>query len=493
MSIYAVAFDQSKKLSKSGSSNQESHASKKTSNIQIILSDSSEYSSSNDKVSTTIKPKSEISTLTRKTVSNTCKSRNDRSQKAYHKPYQMNRSVKQITQQSVTNPNKSKTAYLENYSESSSETSNPIQNIEATYSLVTINSDDSFSEEIPKTEHKTDANQTNSPPKQTVNNHSNSSNATPPRPANTSHTFCRGISPNSQSKSPNNQQKDSLNNLTIKDETNCDFQNDDLPISENNEDHQNDNSLSDDVILLSKESIMSQANNSLSQPKVEQNFSAKLTKYELRIVSRISFKGKKQYFILFHNNQPLFFGRPKTKGESETYILIYKYIEPPNKKEKITKIYKKIKPLSVVLTSSNCTFFSLRIRENDPINEVESDIPIPLSIQFSKEVETIKYSRSPVDCAPREIEIYFFNQQDGVPSMLVNRKPKIGAGSTWILDIGNRVAKRSIKNCVIVDVDNKEYMSVMKQKSSIIAVESSSLIGPIETFTLGISSVLCNL
>lgn len=224
-----------------------------------------------------------------------------------------------------------------------------------------------------------------------------------------------------------------------------------------------------------------------------------LIPYQMLTDTKISFHGKKAKFTLYRGNLPLLTAKVKNKNGSDPIVNIFKFKEKDKEKTKNkSKNKAKPTPIAVVITTSNFTAFS--VRKNNSKSENESENIDPLStihdsygLGYGKEIMTVKYTVPRAECAPRHVDVHLFNPPDSIPNDLSNRKPKFTYGSTWILDIGGRVAKRSIKNCILVDESNKEIMSVMKIKDSEVSIEAYPKIGELTVFGFGISSVLCKL
>ena len=201
----------------------------------------------------------------------------------------------------------------------------------------------------------------------------------------------------------------------------------------------------------------------------------------------------------------------KYKNGSDPIVNIFKYDKNSNskkekKKDKTKSKEKsknriKITPIAIVITSSNFSTFSLLKSESksesflNNENEIDEFQAIHNSYGFGygKQIMTISYTMPKVDYAPRLVNVRFNNPPSQVPKELSNRKPKFTYGSTFVLDIGGRVAKRSIKNCIMVDENDNDIMSIMKIRDSEVSIEAFPTIGELSVFAFGISSVLCKI
>ena len=186
-----------------------------------------------------------------------------------------------------------------------------------------------------------------------------------------------------------------------------------------------------------------------------------LIPYKLESYSKISWHGKKIRFTLFRGDSPILYAKLKNKTN---LVNISKIIE------------KKAPVIAQILIGSNFTTFSLR-----------------RGVQKLSEIMNVRYTTPKIDYAPRIVDLFFCDPPEGIPINLCNRKPKFTAGSTWILNINGRIAKRSTKNCILTDENDREIMSVMKIKDSELTIEANPTIGELSVFALGISSFLCKI
>lgn len=233
-----------------------------------------------------------------------------------------------------------------------------------------------------------------------------------------------------------------------------------------------------------------------------------LIPYKMHTDTKMSFHGKKAKFTLFRGDVPLLSAKLKNKSGSDPIVNIFKYSQTLNskkekkkdksknkEKEKTKSKDNKVAAIAIVLTGSNFSTFSLR--KNESKSEIKSDelsaIHNLYGPGFSKELMTVNYTMPKNEFQPRRVNIHFNDPPDSIPAELSNRKPKFSYGSTCILDIGGRVAKRSIKNCIMVDENNNDIMSIMKIHESEISIEVFPAISELCVFAFGISSVLCKL
>jgi hypothetical protein len=129
---------------------------------------------------------------------------------------------------------------------------------------------------------------------------------------------------------------------------------------------------------------------------------------------------------------------------------------------------------AALLAGNNFKSFSLRLKS-----------------QFGAELIIIRFERAMLDCAPRVVRVMLSGTPDGVPDTLVSRTPMVTPVGIWLLDLKGRLGKRSIKNCILVDRSDHEFMSLMKMKSSEFVIESHPAISELCVFALGIASCLC--
>lgn len=192
-----------------------------------------------------------------------------------------------------------------------------------------------------------------------------------------------------------------------------------------------------------------------------------LIPYEMVRKTSMHLKGKRTEFTLYRDGKEILYSKIKTKGSTDTIIIT---------KGKENFHFSSANFEAVILTTRSFTSFSLRLHG-----------------KFGPELMNIKYSPPTTDCAPRVVSAFLFSPPDGVEPDLRSKDPVITAAQTWILNLKGRIGKRSIKNCILVDSQKNEIMSVMKTHSSTITIETVPQMSELCVFMLGVSSFLCTI
>jgi hypothetical protein len=92
----------------------------------------------------------------------------------------------------------------------------------------------------------------------------------------------------------------------------------------------------------------------------------------------------------------------------------------------------------------------------------------------------------------RTIGVAFTPPIDGIPAQLTNRK-KVKGTVGWRLKMHGRFARGSIKNSVMVDEENKEFMVVRMTAREEMEVEVNPQIGQLRIFAFALASFICHL
>jgi hypothetical protein len=137
---------------------------------------------------------------------------------------------------------------------------------------------------------------------------------------------------------------------------------------------------------------------------------------------------------------------------------------------------KTCEPIAVIVSSQKNTVFGLqRINSGSTAN-----------------VMTIQYSLPARRC-PREAVADFQEQFPNIPVHLENRKPHRGPNGRWVVNYTGRFADSSVKNCLLVDAEDVEYLVAIKLDKDTMGLEVKPEIPDICAFCLGISSFICHL
>lgn len=192
-----------------------------------------------------------------------------------------------------------------------------------------------------------------------------------------------------------------------------------------------------------------------------------LIPYQMVRKTSMHLKGKRTEFTLYRDGKEILYSKIKTKSSTDTIIIT---------KGKENFHFSSENFEAVILTTRSFTSFSLRLHG-----------------KFGPELMNIKYSPPVTDCAPRVVSAFFFSPPAGVEPDLRSKDPVITAAQTWILNLKGRIGKRSIKNCILVDSQKNEIMSVMKTHSSTITIETVPQMSELYVFVVGVSSFLCTI
>jgi hypothetical protein len=189
--------------------------------------------------------------------------------------------------------------------------------------------------------------------------------------------------------------------------------------------------------------------------------------YRILRTQKLTLKGLRTKFSLLRDGALILFS--KIKARSSTEIV---HVSREKKDFHFSSSFFE----AALLAGNGFKSFSLRLRN-----------------QFGPELIIIRFEHPMLDDGPRVVRVMLFGQPEGVPSELVSRPPVVTTAGTWILDLRGRLGKRSIKNCVLTDRNDREFMSFMKLRKSEFAVESHPGISELCVFALGVSSCLCKL
>jgi hypothetical protein len=78
----------------------------------------------------------------------------------------------------------------------------------------------------------------------------------------------------------------------------------------------------------------------------------------------------------------------------------------------------------------------------------------------------------------------------GVPAELISRRAERTAGGVWAVDLAGRQAVLSVKNCVLVEPQGKEFIVVRKIGKDAIAIEAYETVPAACAFGFGLVQCL---
>jgi hypothetical protein len=109
------------------------------------------------------------------------------------------------------------------------------------------------------------------------------------------------------------------------------------------------------------------------------------------------------------------------------------------------------------------------------------------------DVMSIDYSLCDGPNTPRDVKITFHKPIPGISANLANRKPKQRSDGNWVLNFGGRYVVSSVKNCVIVDGNDREMFVAIKMDTDVMRIEADPAIPDICTFCFALSCFVCPL
>jgi hypothetical protein len=192
-----------------------------------------------------------------------------------------------------------------------------------------------------------------------------------------------------------------------------------------------------------------------------------LIPYKVFRTQKLTLKGQRTKFSLFQDGALILFSKIKARSMTEIVHI---------SKAKESFHFSGESFEAALLAGNGFKSFSLRLRN-----------------QFGPELIILRFEHPLFVRAPRVVRVMLFNQSEGIPDELTSKPPIITTVGTWMLDLCGRLGKRSIKNCILIDIEGREFMSLMKIKKSEFVVESHPGISELCVFALAISSCLCKM
>jgi hypothetical protein len=117
--------------------------------------------------------------------------------------------------------------------------------------------------------------------------------------------------------------------------------------------------------------------------------------------------------------------------------------------------------------------------------------------QYGDELATIKFTKrvgaDKKQKAPRNVRVTFFVRPEGFPQYIASKAPGQSPIGMWSLDFGSRQITASVKNAILVDATNTEFVAVMKTGDDLLRIDAADTISPLVVFGVGIASFLCKL
>ena len=197
--------------------------------------------------------------------------------------------------------------------------------------------------------------------------------------------------------------------------------------------------------------------------------SPKLIPYKFERKSVMTWKGIRLHFQFNRGDEPLFHAKLKGK-KSQTTIYISKGIEAHiSEKDRF----------ATLIANDDFTGFSLIVNNG---NQMESQISVSISFKHGS-----------IPNSPRVCNVEFFTEIKGVEQQLTSKSPIIYPNGMWMLDLNGRVAVKSIKNCIIIDSEKNEIISLMKSGDNSAIAEAHVNIDPLFVFAFSMACFLCEI
>lgn len=187
--------------------------------------------------------------------------------------------------------------------------------------------------------------------------------------------------------------------------------------------------------------------------------------YRLKRSSTVSLHGKMTHYQLYLNGRQLLHTKLKTKKASGIC-----YIGEGAELHLSRKDY-----LAAILYANNCSTFSIR-----KTNE------------YGEEILTIIYKPG-IDGSPRNVQLFFPKIFKNIPQKLFSRNAVLSDTNSWTLDMKGKFTIKSIKNCVLVDEYDNEFVYVMKIDKETLQIDVDKEFSELMVFSIGLSSFFCKL
>jgi hypothetical protein len=111
----------------------------------------------------------------------------------------------------------------------------------------------------------------------------------------------------------------------------------------------------------------------------------------------------------------------------------------------------------------------------------------------NKELLVITFSLPGGRGTPRAIDIRFTEPPDDLPAQLTNRKAAKGPDGGWVINMAGRFARGSIKNSVMIDMADNEFLVARMTAKDDMVVESRPEVGELRAVAFGLASFICHL
>lgn len=190
-----------------------------------------------------------------------------------------------------------------------------------------------------------------------------------------------------------------------------------------------------------------------------------LIKYKFEIDSSVTWKGYRIHMQLNLNGKPLFHSKIKSRTGIDE-IPIAKGTECHFSDQNHE---------GVILVRDDNKSFSLR--KNTRLGEEMATIRFKIFEEGEKK--------------PRQCSVHSFTGGSDVPPDLFTRPFIQKPNGQWLMQLSGRSARPSIKNVVLVDKSNREWIIVLRTSESTLTIEASPNFDPLVVFAVGASSYMC--
>lgn len=182
--------------------------------------------------------------------------------------------------------------------------------------------------------------------------------------------------------------------------------------------------------------------------------------YRLQRIKKTTWKGNRILFHLIQGTVPIFSTKIKSKKIQKIFIA-----------EGAEMHFHTGNFPGIIDVNLDNTKFSLRKNQ---------DGPILCELIINPSVEN----------TPRSSTIHFYTDISGIPNEISNRSASITKFG-YLIDFSGRHGIKSIKNCIMVDAQGSEVISIRKISKTEFAIDASSKLSNLIVFMFGLGQTLC--
>ena len=185
-------------------------------------------------------------------------------------------------------------------------------------------------------------------------------------------------------------------------------------------------------------------------------------KYVFRYKNQISIKGRRITMSLSYLGETLYCAKLKSKSTEEMFIF------------KGSECHLKATNYDSVLLIGNDNL-SFSLRKNN---------------KFGPELCNLKFTIPDHKSKPRQCALHLFGDDLTLPNDIFTR-PFICKNGKFLVRTNKGSALPSIKNCVLVDKDDRDMITILKVQENEMALDAHKDFDPLIVFAVGASSYLC--